>query len=319
MASEKDLRDEVELARKHLEEDIHKKELEAEDKLDELLSKKKMEFCSRCGKKIDSRMDWGGKCLHEGCDQLICHECWTSEERRFCRKHLKEYVKKEEEVSKEGEAPEIKMDRMKRLTLSYMDFLKDRFDKFSCMDWTPHGFIGKVKFRIKNKNYGKFRIVVYRKGWVRKKPRLELLVRPIEENIEGMINEFLERESKLHMILVLTGDTPSIDIKTKKFVEKFKDKRISLFLEDLEMNKLYFNPEEKMTKSYSSWIDPGKVPMKFKDMLAEIAETMSGRKIVSAKEFSKEFGLEKGIGLKILSDCEFLEKIKGTDSFILKE
>jgi len=292
--------------------------MEAEDRLDELLSKKKMEFCSRCGKKIDSRMDWGGKCLHEGCEELICHGCWASEERRFCRKHLKEYVKKEE-VSKVGEEPVMKMERIKRLTLSYMDFLRDRFEKFPCMDWTPEGFISKAGFKVKNRNYGDFRIVVYRKGWIGKKPRIELLVRPLEGNFEGMMNEFLEREKRVHMIIVLTGETPSIDMKTRKFVERFSDKRISLFLEDLEINRLHFNPEEKTTEKYSSWVDPSKVPSNFKDLLANISESMSGRKIVSVKKFSEEFGLDEGTGSKILVGCGFLELIKGTDSFIMKE
>lgn len=318
MVIEKELKNEIELARKHLEEDVHKKELEAEERLNEILSKKKMEFCSRCGKKIDSRLDWGGKCLHEGCDNLICRDCWVSEERRFCREHIKDYVKKEE-ASKEGEAPETKMSRMKRLTLSYTDFLKDRFEKFEGMDWTPEGFIGKVKFKVKNKDYGKFRIVVYRKGWIRKKPEIELLVRPLEEDVEVMINEFLERENRLHLILVLTADTSSIDMKTKKFVENFSDKKISLFLEDVEMNRIYFNQKEKMTEKYSSWLDPSKVPMKFKDILKNIGESISGRKIVSAEEFSKEFGVEKESALGILNECGFLERIKGTDSFIIRE
>jgi len=317
MVTKDEIRDEIELARKHLEEDIHKKELEAEERLDELLSKGKMEFCSRCGKKIDSRMDWGGKCFHEGCEELICHDCWASEERRFCRKHLKEYVKKDREEAKEK--PEVKESRMKRLTLSYMDFLRDRFDKFACMDWTPDEFIGKANFKIKDKGYGKFRIVVYRRGWIRKKPKIEVLVRPLEENIEEMINEFLERDNKLHMILVLTADTPSIDMKTRKFVEKFRDKRISLFLEDLEVNKIYFNPKDKITEKYSYWIDPSKVPMNLKDLLANISESMSGRKIVSGKKFSEEFGLDKGTGMNILIECGFLENVKGTDSFILRE
>jgi hypothetical protein len=317
MVTRDEIRDEIELARKHLEEDIHKKEIEAEERLDELLSRGKMEFCSRCGKKIDSRMDWGGKCLHDDCDELICHECWASEERRFCRKHLKEYVKKDREEAKEK--PEVKESRMKRLTLSYMDFMKDRFDKFSSLDWTPEGFIRKARFKIKNKNYGEFKIVVYRKGWIRKKPKIEVLVRPLEENVEGMINEFLEREKKVHMILVLTADTPSIDMKTRNFVEKFSDKRISLFLGDLEINKIYFNPKEKVTEKYSYWFDPSKVPVNFKDLLANISESMSGRRIVSGKKFSEEFGLDRGTSSKILIECGFLELIKGTDSFILKE
>lgn len=87
--------DEIELARKHLEEDVHKKELEAEERVDYILSKKKVGFCSRCGKRIDSREEWGGNCLHKGCEKLICHECWASGEKRFCVLHAIDYVKKE--------------------------------------------------------------------------------------------------------------------------------------------------------------------------------------------------------------------------------
>ncbi len=312
MGNKEEIVDEIELARKHLEEDVHKKEIEAEEKLDEILSKGKMEFCSRCGKKIDSRMDWGGKCLHEGCENLICRECWDSE-KRFCRKHIDDYVKREKKRA------EARPSRIKRLTLSYMDFLRDRFEKFECMDWTPDGPIEKPVFKVKSKSYGKFRIVVYRKGWVRKEPKLELLVIPNEGNIERLISDFMEAERGIHSIIIFTGDTASIRPETKEFVEKFSDKRVSLFMEDLETNKTYFNPKERMTEKYSSWIDPSKVPMKFRDILAEIAESMSGRKIISAKKFSGEFGVDKKTGMRILGECKFLEGIKGTDSFILKE
>ncbi|UCC91890.1 MAG: hypothetical protein JSV39_01305 [Candidatus Aenigmatarchaeota archaeon] len=86
--------DETELARKHLEEDIHGKELEAEERIDYILSRKKEVFCSRCGKRIDSREEWGGNCLHKGCQKLICHECWASGEKRFCMIHSIDYAKK---------------------------------------------------------------------------------------------------------------------------------------------------------------------------------------------------------------------------------
>ena len=90
--------DETELARKHLKEDVHSKELEAEEKVDDILSKKNVGFCSRCGKRIDSREEWGGNCLHKDCRNLICHECWASGEKRFCMLHAIDYTRKDSKV-----------------------------------------------------------------------------------------------------------------------------------------------------------------------------------------------------------------------------
>jgi hypothetical protein len=98
MASKEEPMDEIELVRKHLEEDVHGKELEAEESIDKILSKGKAAFCSRCGKRIDSREEWGGNCLHRGCEKLICHECWVSREKRFCVFHSIDYAKKDKET-----------------------------------------------------------------------------------------------------------------------------------------------------------------------------------------------------------------------------
>ncbi|NOX71838.1 MAG: hypothetical protein GXO64_04035, partial [Candidatus Micrarchaeota archaeon] len=66
---------------------------DAKENLDNILSEKKMEFCSRCGKKIGSRLEWGGKCIEDGCTNLICEECWNAGKRK-CRIHA-ENKKKE--------------------------------------------------------------------------------------------------------------------------------------------------------------------------------------------------------------------------------
>lgn len=313
MTSEKGLRDEIELARKHLEEDIHKKELEAEEKLDDLLSRKRMEFCSRCGKKIDSRMDWGGECLHEGCDQLICHECWVSEEKRFCRKHIKDYVKKEEETVEtiEGE--------IKNLTLNYMNFIKERFRKFE-LDWNHEGLIGKTKIKVKKKGYRDFEMIVYKSGFLSKKPKVRVLVRPVSRGMEDEVNGVLEDIGEaVYIVMVFIGNSGSISQKDVKFAEAFSNSRVSLFLGDLESGKIYFNPKEGVTKNYSSWFDPTKVPMRFWDLLKSVSESVSGRKIVSSERFGEGFGITKEGAGRILRGSELLEEIEGTDSFILRE
>ena len=313
MTSKKDLRDEIELARKHLEEDIHRKELEAEEKLDDLLSRKRMEFCSRCGKKIDSRMDWGGECLHEGCENLICHECWVSEEKRFCRNHVKDYVKKEE-VTEATEDWEIK-----NLTLNYMNFIRERFRKFE-LDWNHGGSIGKTKMKVKRKGYRDFEMIVYRRGFLSKKPKVRVLVRPVSEGMENEVNDVLEDIGEVvYIVMVFIGNLGSISQKNVKFVEAFSNSRVSLFMGDMESGKIYFNPKEGVTKNYSSWFDPTKVPMRFWDLLKSVSESVSGRKIVSSERFGEGFGITEEEAGRILGGSELLEEIEGTDTFILRE
>lgn len=45
--------------------------------------------CSRCGLLVWSKSSLAGKCLEEGCSNLLCWSCWNLEKRRFCRNHAK--------------------------------------------------------------------------------------------------------------------------------------------------------------------------------------------------------------------------------------
>jgi hypothetical protein len=324
MGEREEIENEIELARKSLEEDVVKKEIEAEEKLDEILSKGKMEFCSRCGRKIDSRLDWGGKCLHEGCENLICKDCWILEEKRFCRKHMDEYTKKEEKPKEERpkeEIEKIEENKIKSLTLNYMSMIEERFKK-NCIDFTREGFLPKTKFKIKEREYGRFRIVIYKKGWIFKRAKIQIFVKPLElpETLENDVNIMLEDTKKrIHTIVVFVSSSYPIKEGMTKLVEGFSNKRFSLFLEDFESGKLYFNPNDKMTKHYASWFDPNQTPKNFRTLLENMSEKISGRYVISIKTFSKEFEIPEKEGKKILKRCKFLSFIKDTDSFLFRE
>jgi hypothetical protein len=99
---EKRLDSEIEVSRQELEADADEMEKEAKAKLDEILSKGKMEFCERCGRKIGSRIDWAGKCLWDGCDKLMCRECWDVKKLRYCKNHSGSVYGKPEEGVLQG-------------------------------------------------------------------------------------------------------------------------------------------------------------------------------------------------------------------------
>lgn len=87
---------------------------DAKEKLDKTLSTDNMEFCSRCGKKVPSRLDWGGKCIQDGCMHLICSSCWA-EGKMKCKEHSQNKLVpiKEDEKDKKNQQPENKEDESK--------------------------------------------------------------------------------------------------------------------------------------------------------------------------------------------------------------
>jgi hypothetical protein len=219
------IKSEIEIVEERLKEDIVEKEIEAETKINEILSKKKMEFCTRCGSKVESSDDWGGKCLYDDCNNLICKKCWIIDEKRFCKKHaemvLEESGKKKmffkeekhEEVKPVEEKPaeiktqiykEDRVNKIKNLTEKYTEFMKERVHKFGVPDWIPFEFIKKVKFSVKTKEYGKLDVIVYKKGWIFKKAKLQILIRPlILTNMNELMPEILEKNQEKVMFCFL--------------------------------------------------------------------------------------------------------------------
>ncbi len=309
MGREKELKEEIEAGRKRLEEEIKLKEREADERLDQLLSRKKMEFCPGCGRKISSRAEWGGRCLHDGCEEALCIECWSSDEKRFCKKHARDYVRAEETTE----------DEIKNLTLNYMDFVSERLKRHE-LDWTPEGFIRKRKIKTEKKGYKEFEMVVYEKRMLSKRPRISVMVRPASPAAEAETNELLEAmEGGVYRVIVFIGNAASMTGRIRKFAEDFSNKKVSLFLADMESGIVYFNPKERASAKYASWFDPVKAPQKFADLLKGVSESVTGRRVIAAKDFSSALGISQDEAARILRQSGLLEEVKGADSFIIKE
>jgi hypothetical protein len=308
MGREKDLKEEIGAERKRLEEEIRLKEKEADARLDQLLSRRKMEFCPRCGRKISSRSQWGGRCLHDGCEEMVCTECWSDAEKRFCKKHAKDFVRKEEATE----------DEIKNLTLNYMDFIAERLKKHG-LDWTPEGFIRKSKIKTERKRYKEFEMVVCEKRMLSKKPKISVVVRPVSPETEAETNELLEDTEGVYRVIVFVGTAASMTGRLRKFAEDFSNKRVSLFLADMESGNVHFNPKEKITEKYASWFDPAKAPQKFADLLKGVSESVTGRRVIAAKAFSSAIGVSQDEAARILRQSGLVEEVKGADSFIIRE
>ncbi len=291
-----------------LEDEAEEKEREADEKLDQLLPKKKMEFCPRCGRKVGSHEEWGGRCLHDGCSELVCLECWSSEEKRFCRQHEKDFVKKEETTE----------DDVKNVTLNYMEFVEQRLKK-SHLDWSPDGFIRKTKTKVRDKKYRQFEVMVYEKHFFSKKPKIRILVRPASDTAADEVNGFLETPLEgVYDVVVFVGNAASLSQKIIRFAEGFSNKRLSLFAFNTENGSAHFNAREKITEKYACWFDPAKTPLRFSDLLKTVAETVSDSRVVAVKDFAEALDIGKDEAARILKTSKLLEEVRGAETFILK-
>jgi hypothetical protein len=337
----KGLESEIETARRELRLDADAQEKEAKGKLDEILSRGRMEFCERCGRKIGSRIDWAGKCLWEGCDRLLCRECWDVKKFRFCKHHSHSVYGKPEEVAKKREffgehEEDIKVDlrsmleeddesRMAKLQYyasEYSRWLEKRLLKTGLIDWTPRGYLQKPRMKSE-KQGGDYVISIFVKHWFWKSARLSVVVSPFDARGELDMNSLtamLHRMSKKHKgynLFVLIADGAKLD--SINFVNKFSDTAFSLFMVEPRKGNLFFNISDNMTRGYSAWFNQKKEPYAFKAKLKRLAELVSGRLVVSEKEVAKDFGFNERDVRGVLGRCDFLSHIKGTDTFFWKE
>ncbi len=332
----------LEAARKDLEIDIAQREREAKEKLDEMLSDKNMQFCSRCGRKISSRTDWAGKCMWEGCENLICHDCWDVHKYKFCTKHTKNIVDEKEEdpdkkeVFGEEDGPEIKVDlkgvldnheesRISKLQYYASEFsrqLQKKMEQNGPIDWTPTQFVKKAKFRSE-KNEGDYLIEVYSKKWFFKKTRLSILVTPYDSRgifDENALNAYIHKEArkmKGYKIIVLVSEGAGIEM--AHFVNKFSDSSFSLFLAEPKNGHLNFNIRHPLTVGYSDWFNQKKEALNFTGRLKKIGDVVSDRTVISEKAVAKEFGFDEKEVRSILKSCKFLDPVKDTDTYIMKK
>jgi hypothetical protein len=322
---------EIEAARKDLMAETRVREREAKERLDDLLSEKHMEFCSRCNRKIGSRIDWAGKCMEEGCGKLICRECWQVNNQRFCRDHS-EIVPREREAdigklsanlrALRDEHEETVKGKLDYFTAEYANWLVKRLERDGPIDWTPKEYMDKPKMKVEKKE-GEVVITLSVKRWFWNSTKLSIVLSSFDSGAEtdlDFLSSFLQKEAGKHKgykLVVLVTESAKMEV--VDFVNKFSGDGFSLFMDEPETANLYFNINDTIARGYSQWFSQKKEPHGFRENLRRIADLVSGKHVVSEKMVGNEFGFDKKVVPKILKSCEFLSYLKDTDTYMVKE
>ncbi len=339
----KELEDEIKDERIDLAEFIEKSREDAKEKLDEALSKDKMEFCARCGRKVDSRMEWGGKCIQDGCTKLVCIDCWETGKKK-CKEHtdskivpIKEEPRKESKKEKPKEAEKEEKDEESRpvenivqkavgitndeniimgYASDYRAFVRDRLVIYKTLDFSPNGYFEKGKFRFEDDV-----LFIYKKRFIFKKGMLRIHIipfaryePPLENHVARVINS---AKRGTYNIFIFVTDTGRITKDVLDLINRFESMSSSVFFYDAQKRKIY-RSSDGLDLFYSSWFDPEQKPMKFVD-LAKIPSEMTGNiAVLPVKGFARYLKMDDKKALKILKNCKFLKRIKGSDSFMFK-
>jgi len=330
--TEKELLSEIEIAKKTLKENLTKKEKEATARIDELLALKKTDFCSRCGRKVSSRLQWIGHCLNPGCENLICNNCWIVEKSRFCKDHYKDIIGKEKEAKEKvffrKEQPAIQTtlketqksteefkDRIEKLATSYSELLKEKLQK-SVPDFTPEEFIPKTRIEILSTESG-LDFTINKKSFFSKKPKLKILLRPVYGKEKSDLDFALTKvkTQELYSIVILVGDETSKEAINS--LSKLSNPKLSVLLIQPSSGLIYTDSKQ-ITKIYSKWISDQQ-PDSLRDVLRSLSDDMEGRYVLTTDNVSKEFGFTESESRRLLESCDFLKSVEDTNSFFFKK
>ncbi len=321
---------EIELARRAFKEDLDRIQKDAESKIDKLLSKKSMEFCSRCNRKVDDRLEWGGKCLTKGCENLLCDKCWKTGKKRFCSDHKDLALGKEQdgaekiffrrkETASETTAQKLESDDQRRnkvenLANNYIDFLKNRLsDRFP--DWTDKEYINNSRAEVAI-GEEELDATISSKSLLKTKEKLRIFIRPLYGGIPEDVDFILSKLNlDLYSLVILVGYQCSSDV--INYVKNYNNNKVSLFLVE-PLNNLIYSDNKSLTNIYSQWFDSKKKTVGLIEILKKIAEKVSGRYTVTVEKVAEEFGLSESDTLKFLESCKFLEPVEDTTTFFFK-
>ncbi len=324
-----ELDNEIEIARRQLKDDLEKREKEAQQSIDKILSREGMEFCSRCNRKVDDRSEWLGRCLHRVCTNLICNYCWVSENKRYCSEHFEEIAGPEKNGKKKTvfkpqatetqetiPVPQEEDDKEKITTLmnNYAEFIKERLSGWP-PDWNTEGWIENPKIKFASSRSGA-EITICSKRFLSKKGKIKFTIRPVygraQQDIDFALSAIKE-EPGIYHILVLVGN--ECDAKALEYIDSFNKPTASLFLVE-PAKRLVYMDEKPVTKLYSAWIDTSKAPQRLKDFLRSLVkEKVSGKDVLTEKPVSEKFGFTEEQTLGFLGSCKFLKHVEGTDTF----
>jgi len=298
----------IDLALKEFGTNIREKETEAEQNAKKIFSKRTY-ICSRCGKRIDPN-EFLGKCIYNACENPICGTCWLSG-KRFCKSHFETLTKKYQTGV---------MENLKDVIKNYPEILEKRFRELGFPDWTPNEYFKNVKMKVE-KSRIQTRFIFYKtKFLLWKKTKIQIIIKPLtnkdaESEINFIKNVFGE-ESPFTMALFISKN---VDKTTMEIFENFSDNKFYVFLQDVATGKVFFNKNMKPAPYLYSWLSIDQKPKMFMDIISEFSERISGRKVISVKDLAERLGIGEKNAEKLLKNCDFLEHIERTDSFILKE
>lgn len=298
------------------------KDIDVEEKKEEDKEKEKIEmyFCSVCKKRIKDE-SVAGRCGFKNCKEVICEECWRRGE-RYCDEHKTERIEAKKIIDSIEKGDSI-IKFVKNLTIEFMNFIERRFKEFGSIDFVPGIHMEKIKFKVKG-SYGDFRILIFeRKLFFRKKLIVTIIVKPlivlsydVKDEVKRILENLVIEKGKSIVIYVAAGGF--LDKEVVKTFENFKSENVFTFLIDMENNVMYYNKSINYNKYVETWINSTKEPVFFHDVLKKIADVVNDRLIVSAEDLANNLGIDKKLALNMMENCKKLNKIKDTDTFILK-
>ncbi len=330
---------EAEVARRRFEMELDERRKGNENAIDEMLSGKDSEFCSRCGSVVIERSGWGGKCIWEDCRNVLCSECFDVSKLRFCAAHSsgsrsgpKRAERNKEDDDRAGdigaglkavldEHEESRKAKIRYYSSEYARRLRKRMEDGGPIDWTRYGHIGSPKTIHENAG-GAYVTRITDKRWFRSRVALSVSVVPYDARIEkdmSSLNALVHKAARRgggYALVVLVSDGSSMEV--MNFVNKFSDDSVSLYLSEPRKGHLNFNIRDPLTVSYSEWFGEKKYPRNFREKLRSLGDLSSGRRIVSESIVAREFGFRGRDVPGILGSCGFLEQVKDTDTYIVK-
>ena len=314
------LHKEIVAERKELHDDLEKKEKNAQEEIDRILSE--TQFCTRCNSKVADKLEIAGKCAQKDCKNELCQACWEAEEKRYCAMHSDVPVGKEKYAEEKvffkpdeqdilTEDTDSAIDSIKK---SYIGFLKQRLSTW-IPDWTPAGWIENPKTSFSNKD-NILEITVSAGSFLFKKPKAKILVFPLygkkADDIDLALSKIKNNEN-VYYILVLIGD--EVEVSALEFVDSFNRSNASLFLIEPAKHLIYMD-EKPITKLFSFWIDSRKAPDNLKAVLKPLVKEKSmGKEMLNVKSASEKFSIPEDQALAFLKSCKFLKHVEDTDTF----
>ncbi len=321
---------EIELLRRVLKDDLARRERDAQERIRDILAKKNVDFCSRCNRKVDDRLEWGGKCLGKDCENILCDNCWVIEKKRFCKTHKSQFetknksevdAKKKVFFSKPAEQQPVIVDKeedvkgkVESLVTAYIDSVKSRLQR-DLPDWTPEEWLGDPKPEYASKNF-EFKTNIYKKTFLSKKLKLQVFVVPLysaeRENIDFV---FSNMKMEAYSLVVFVGYKLNSD--TIEFVTAANNPNSSLMITEPKSG-IFYTDKKQITKLYSAFFDPNKTAKKLVNILKGLADNLSDRQVLTTGKVAAEMGFSEYETTRLLDSCKFLGKVEGTDSYFFK-